>query len=78
LISIGAYRRGANPTVDAAIALWAEINGYLRQQVGEPSSIEEAQKELRKLAARCAAAIKAPSSGQAGGAAAAPAHMSSR
>ncbi|MBW8885280.1 MAG: FliI/YscN family ATPase, partial [Planctomycetia bacterium] len=33
LISIGAYRPGANPTVDAAMAMRDEINRYLRQAI---------------------------------------------
>ena len=36
LISIGAYRRGANPTVDAAIEMRDEINRFLRQAIEEP------------------------------------------
>jgi FliI/YscN family ATPase len=58
LISIGAYRVGANPTVDAAIAMRDEINSYLRQAIEEPSSVEAARGELLKLAQRCQAARK--------------------
>jgi FliI/YscN family ATPase len=58
LISIGAYRVGANPTVDAAIAMRDEINRYLRQAIEEPSSVEAARGELLKLAQRCQAARK--------------------
>ena len=35
LISIGAYRAGANPSVDTAIALMPEINRYLKQGIDE-------------------------------------------
>ena len=56
LISIGAYRAGANPTVDAAIALRDEISQYLRQAIDERSSVETARTELVKLAQKCAAA----------------------
>jgi flagellum-specific ATP synthase len=60
LISIGAYRQGANPTVDAAIAMRDEINGYLRQAIEQPSSVEASRNELLQLAQRCQAARKAP------------------
>jgi FliI/YscN family ATPase len=58
LISIGAYRQGANPTVDAAIALRDEINRFLRQAIDERSSVETARGDLLKLAQRCLAARK--------------------
>jgi FliI/YscN family ATPase len=58
LISIGAYRPGANPTVDAAIAMRDEINRFLRQAVEENSSVETARADLLKLAQRCQAARK--------------------
>jgi len=56
LISVGAYRPGANPLVDAAIAMQDEINGYLRQAVGEASSLATSRAALLQLAARCRAA----------------------
>jgi flagellar biosynthesis/type III secretory pathway ATPase len=58
LISIGAYRSGANPTVDAAILMREEIHRYLRQAIDERSSVETARAELLKLAQKCAAARK--------------------
>jgi flagellum-specific ATP synthase len=58
LISIGAYRPGANPTVDAAIAMRDEINRFLRQAIEENSSVESARNDLLKLAQRCQAARK--------------------
>lgn len=58
LISIGAYRPGANPTVDAAIAMRDEINRFLRQAVEENSSVDSARADLLKLAQRCQAARK--------------------
>jgi flagellum-specific ATP synthase len=60
LISIGAYRSGANPTVDAAIAMREEIQKYLRQAIEERSSVESARTELLKLAQRCQAARTRP------------------
>jgi len=53
LISIGAYRQGANPTVDAAINMRDEINKYLRQAVEDASSVDRAKTELIALAQRC-------------------------
>ncbi|MEN6452207.1 MAG: FliI/YscN family ATPase [Thermoguttaceae bacterium] len=49
LISIGAYRRGSNRAVDAAIDLQDELNRYLRQRVDEPSSLEAARAQLLEL-----------------------------
>jgi FliI/YscN family ATPase len=53
LISIGAYRQGANPTVDAAIAMRDEINAFLRQKVEDRSSTELAMQALVALAKKC-------------------------
>ena len=58
LISIGAYRQGANLTVDGAIAMREEINRYLRQAIEQPSSVEASRAELLQLAQRCQAARK--------------------
>ena len=58
LISIGAYRRGANPKVDVAIALQEDIARYLRQNVGDGSTLEQARDALGKLAARAAANLR--------------------
>jgi flagellum-specific ATP synthase len=49
LISIGAYRRGSNKKVDIAIEMLDDLNQFLRQQVEERSSVEEAKKELLQL-----------------------------
>jgi flagellum-specific ATP synthase len=58
LISIGAYRAGANATVDAAIAMRDEIQRYLRQAIEDRSGVETSRTELLKLAQRCLAARK--------------------
>jgi flagellum-specific ATP synthase len=50
LIAIGAYQPGADPVVDEALAKRDAINGYLRQRVDEPSTIEEADAGLLALA----------------------------
>lgn len=60
LISIGAYRNGANPLVDAAIVMRDEICHFLRQAVADGSSVESARAQLMQLAQRCAAARKTP------------------
>ncbi|MCH8808764.1 MAG: FliI/YscN family ATPase, partial [Proteobacteria bacterium] len=52
LISIGAYRRGANPAVDAAIEMEDDINRLLRQSVDEASTVAAAREVLLELAAR--------------------------
>jgi FliI/YscN family ATPase len=49
LISIGAYRRGTNKTVDAAIRMQDAINRYLRQLIEEPSSMADARRQLIEL-----------------------------
>lgn len=52
LISIGAYRRGANPLVDRAIDMRESIDAFLRQAVDQPADVESARGELIRLAAR--------------------------
>ena len=52
LISIGAYHRGSNKTVDAAIDLREEIDRYLRQPVEQPSTLAEAREGLVRLCQR--------------------------
>jgi flagellum-specific ATP synthase len=49
LISIGAYRKGANRTVDLVIDLLEPINTLLRQRVDEQSNVEESRKLLAQL-----------------------------
>jgi flagellum-specific ATP synthase len=60
LISIGAYRQGNHPIVDAAIVMKPEIDRFLRQAVEESVGLEAAQEELQQLAARCRQSMKAP------------------
>ena len=71
LISVGAYRGGANPLVDAAIAMQSEINRYLQQAVDEPSSLDSSRDVLLGLADLCVASHAMPAaaaSGEAAGA----------
>ena len=60
LISIGAYRKGSHPLVDAAILMKPEIDRFLRQAVEESATLDTAHKELLQLAARCRQAVKTP------------------
>jgi len=49
LISIGAYRRGANALVDAAIDFRDDIHRYLRQPIEQPATLADARNELIEL-----------------------------
>jgi flagellum-specific ATP synthase len=49
LISIGAYRKGANPTVDTAIEMREQIDRFLRQRIEEPASTADAASALAQL-----------------------------
>ncbi len=49
LISIGAYRRGANRTVDMAMDLKDEIDRFLRQRVEEPATAKDVNESLARL-----------------------------
>jgi FliI/YscN family ATPase len=49
LISVGAYTRGSNPTLDVAIALREEILAWLRQPVKENTPYDITKDRLRKL-----------------------------
>jgi flagellum-specific ATP synthase len=49
LISIGAYRRGSNRLVDAALDLQPELNAFLRQRVDEPATLAAAREGLLQL-----------------------------
>ncbi len=61
LISIGAYRRGANRQVDLAIDMLEDINKYLRQRVDEPVTIAAAGQGLVQLQQKAIAKKGAPS-----------------
>jgi flagellum-specific ATP synthase len=49
LISIGAYQSGTDALLDRALALRGVIDGFLRQRVGEPSTLHSADDELVAL-----------------------------
>jgi flagellum-specific ATP synthase len=49
LISIGAYKSGSDPSLDAAIALRPQIDAFLRQGVNEHSDLEQTDSLLLAL-----------------------------
>lgn len=49
LINIGAYVAGSNPTIDRAIAVHDQINGFLRQGPDEYTAYEEAVDRLLSI-----------------------------
>ena len=49
LISLGAYHRGSNRVVDAAIDMREEIDNYLRQPVEQSSTLADAREQLFQL-----------------------------
>ena len=59
LITIGAYRKGSNRTVDLAIEMLEPINEFLRQRVDESSSVEESRNLLLQLRQVCLQKVKA-------------------
>jgi flagellum-specific ATP synthase len=60
LIAIGAYQRGSNPLVDAAIVLRAQIDRFLCQAVDEPSTLADADEGLRAIARELSNAVEDP------------------
>lgn len=52
LINIGAYVRGSNPEVDAAIEMMGDVNAFLRQEVEEKAEFGECLRRLEALATR--------------------------
>jgi flagellum-specific ATP synthase len=58
LISIGAYRSGSNPWVDAALAMKDEIDAFLQQAIEDSSSMETSCERLLRLAAKARLLIK--------------------
>lgn len=52
LLEVGAYVSGTNPLADAAIALAPQINGFLRQQTMDHSTLDGAFQQLQQLVAQ--------------------------
>lgn len=59
LISIGAYRKGSNRTIDLAIEMQDTINTFLRQDIQESCTVEEAQRLLGQIKQICQQKVKA-------------------
>jgi flagellum-specific ATP synthase len=57
LISIGAYRRGSNRTVDAAIDMREAIDGLLRQGIDKSMPFDALVEQLVRTASQCQAKI---------------------
>ncbi|MEO0576619.1 MAG: flagellar protein export ATPase FliI [Pseudomonadota bacterium] len=49
LISIGAYQPGSNPDVDRAIAMWPEIQSFLRQDANDAVTRSQSIERLAQL-----------------------------
>ena len=49
LINIGAYHRGSDPRVDAAIAMWPRMQKFLQQDINERVNQQESVRALAQL-----------------------------
>jgi flagellar biosynthesis/type III secretory pathway ATPase len=54
LVSVGAYRTGADPKVDKALRSMNEIEAFLAQKTGEVRRFDDSVKKLRELAGKVA------------------------
>ena len=50
MVNIGAYARGSNAEIDAAIANMPAINAFLCQDVGDPQYLAQSMQQMRQLA----------------------------
>ncbi|NKX49984.1 EscN/YscN/HrcN family type III secretion system ATPase, partial [Arthrobacter deserti] len=50
LLDVGAYQRGSNPLVDAAVDHADEINMFLQQRMDDQTPADQAWEHLRRLA----------------------------
>jgi FliI/YscN family ATPase len=60
LLLIGAYRRGSNPVVDAAIELHGPLNEWLRQAVSARAAFDATTKQLIEWGAQCRLRMNSP------------------
>jgi flagellum-specific ATP synthase len=60
LLSIGAYRRGSNREVDAAVDMRDAIERLFRQSVDQALPFDQIVNELQTLAAQCQGKMSAP------------------
>ncbi len=49
LITVGAYKRGADPRVDLAVEQWPKMLEFLRQDMYEPVGISRSSSDLKQL-----------------------------
>ena len=52
LIAVGAYRKGADPRIDEAVAKYPMLLDFVRQGIGEPVTMKAAMEALRKVVAK--------------------------
>jgi flagellum-specific ATP synthase len=64
LISVGAYRRGGNRAVDAAVDMLDEVNRFLRQPVEQESPLQTTRDALIKLYQQYAARVRGSAPGE--------------
>src|SRR5262249_27874091 len=60
LLSIGAYRRGTNRTVDVAVETRDAVESLLRQSIDSALPFEKVVEQLTALATQCQAKMAAP------------------
>jgi flagellum-specific ATP synthase len=60
LLSIGAYRRGSNREVDAAVEFRDAIEALFRQPVDRALSLDQVVSQLEDLAAQCQTKMDGP------------------
>lgn len=66
LISVGAYRKGSNRKVDAAIEFRDAIEGFLRQEITERARLADTTQRLLQLGQLCLARLQSPTAAGAG------------
>ena len=49
LVNLGAYTRGTNPDIDFALNKIDEVKAFLRQEIDEPSSLQESIQKLMEI-----------------------------
>ena len=52
LINIGAYEKGSNPRIDAAIELMPQVEEFLAQKAQDPTSCETTLREMKSISDR--------------------------
>jgi len=58
LISVGAYKPGANPAVDTAIAIRPKVLEFLQQPAGDPAILVDARETLLRIATEASALLE--------------------